>query len=155
MAESTEKVTESVSPEESVNALRIKYLQADIIWKLVSLLVFVATGVYVFLVFKKVINLTLWGNSLVVLLLLVAIFICVYMLPHFLKMGSKHKAYSSKYKEAFLKPTLEEAFSKGEYSEFEKISTRDWLRVSLSLRKTRRSWPTFSGRAFPASISHR
>ena len=88
MAESTEKVTESVSPEESVNALRIKYLQADIIWKLVSLLVFVATGVYVFLVFKKVINLTLWGNSLVVLLLLVAIFICVYMLPHFFMMVS-------------------------------------------------------------------
>ena len=98
MAETTEKTTASVSPEESVNALRIKYLQADLIWKAVSLLVFVATGVYVVLVFKKVINLTLWGNSLVVLLLLVAIFICVYMLPHFLKMGSKHKAYSSKYK---------------------------------------------------------
>ena len=131
MAETTEKTKESVSPEESVNALRIKYLQADLIWKVVSLLVFVATGVYVVLVFKKVINLTLWGNSLVVLLLLVAIFVCVYMLPHFLKMGSKHKAYSSKYKEAFLKPTLEEAFSKGEYNETEKISTRDLTRNSM------------------------
>jgi len=131
MAESTEKVKENITPEESVNALRIKYLQADLVWKLVSLLVFVATGVYVFLVVKKVINLALWGNSLIVLLLLTAIFVCVYMLPLFLKTGSKHKAYSSKYKEVFLKPTLEEAFSKGEYSEFEKISTRDLTRNSM------------------------
>ena len=57
MAETTEKVAKNVSPEESVNALRIKYLKADLVWKIVSLLVFVATGAYVFLVFKKVINL--------------------------------------------------------------------------------------------------
>ncbi|MBO7420058.1 MAG: hypothetical protein J6U06_02925 [Spirochaetaceae bacterium] len=132
MADTTEKVTEKVvTPEESVNALRIKYLKADLVWKIVSLLVFIATGAYVVLVFKKVINLNLWGNSVVVLILLVAIFVCVYMLPHFLKMGSKHKAYSSKYKEAFLKPTLEEAFSKGEYNETEKISTRDLTRNSM------------------------
>ncbi|MBR5918166.1 MAG: hypothetical protein IKZ76_08855, partial [Lachnospiraceae bacterium] len=132
MAETTEKVTEKVvTPEESVNALRIKYLKADLVWKIVSLLVFIATGAYVVLVFKKIINLNLWGNSVVVLVLLIAIFVCVYMLPHFLKMCSKHKAYSSKYKEAFLKPTLEEAFSKGEYNETEKISTRDLTRNSM------------------------
>ena len=132
MAETTEKVTEKVvTPEESVNALRIKYLKADLVWKIVSLLVFIATGAYVVLVFKKIINLNLWGNSVIVLILLIAIFVCVYMLPHFLKMGSKHKAYSSKYKEAFLKPTLEEAFSKGEYNETEKISTRDLTRNSM------------------------
>ena len=56
MAETTEKVTEKVvTPEESVNALRIKYLKADLVWKIVSLLVLIATGAYVVLVFKKII----------------------------------------------------------------------------------------------------
>ena len=136
MADNTEKIQENVSLEDSVNALRLKYLRADIVWKAVSVLVFVLTGTYIFLVFKKVINLTLLGNTLIVLALLVIIFICIYMLPHFLKMNSKHKEYSAKYKEAFLKPTLEEAFSKGEYTDYEKISTRDLTRNSM-LRKAK------------------
>ena len=136
MADNTEKIQENVSLEDSVNALRLRYLRADLVWKAVSVLVFVLTGTYIFLIFKKVINLTLLGNSLVVLALLVVIFICIYMLPHFLKMNSKHKEYSAKYKEAFLKPTLEEAFSKGEYTDYEKISTRDLTRNSM-LRKAK------------------
>jgi hypothetical protein len=46
-------------------------------------------------------------------------------------MNSKHKEYMTKYKEAFLKPTLEEAFAKGEYNDFEKISTRDLTRNTM------------------------
>ena len=126
-----EIVTENLSVEDKINQLRKNYLKADIIWKLVSVVVFVIAGVYVVLVFKRIINLNFLANSLIVLALLVAIFCCVYLLPHFLKMNSKHKEYMTKYKEAFLKPTLEEAFSKGEYSDFEKISTRDLTRNSM------------------------
>ena len=126
-----EIVTENLSVEDKINQLRKNYLKADIIWKLVSVVVFVIAGVYVVLVFKRIINLNFLANSLIVLALLVAIFCCVYLLPHFLKMNSKHKEYMTKYKEAFLKPTLEEAFSKGEYSDYEKISTRDLTRNSM------------------------
>ncbi len=131
MADNKEKEVLNLSDEERINALRKKYLKADITWKLVSTVVFVLAGVYVVLVFKKVINFDFLVNSLIVLFLLSAIFLCVYLLPHFLKMNSKQKEYSSKYKEAFLKPTLEEAFSKGEYSDYEKISTRDLTRNSM------------------------
>lgn len=131
MAENTENKNENVSLEENVNKLRINYLKADIVWKIVSIVVFVLTGTYIFLVFKKVINLNLYANSIIVLVLLAAIFVCIYLLPHFLKMNSKHREYSTKYKEAFLKPILEEAFSKGEYNDFEKISTRDLTRNSM------------------------
>ena len=126
-----EKKTANLSPEDEVNALRVKYLKADIIWKSVSVLVFVATALYIFLVFKKIIDLELYASSIIVLVLLVCIFICIYLLPHFLKMNSKHKAYSTRYKEVFLKPTLKEAFSDGDYTDYEKISTRDLTRNSM------------------------
>ncbi|MCR5847893.1 MAG: DUF3137 domain-containing protein [Lachnospiraceae bacterium] len=120
-----------ISVEEEVNSLRIKYLTADIIWKSVSIVVFVATVTYIVLVFKKVLDFELLVSSIIILVLLSAIFVCIYLLPHFLKMNSKHRAYSTKYKEAFLKPVLEEAFSKGEYTDYEKISTRDLTRNSM------------------------
>ena len=126
-----EKKVETLSPEDEVNALRVKYLKADIIWKIVSVLVFILTGTYIFLVFKKIIDLELYASSIIVLVLLVLIFICIYMLPHFLKMNSKHKAYSTRYKEVYLKPTLKEAFTDGDYTDYEKISTRDLTRNSM------------------------
>ena len=126
-----EKKVETLSPEDEVNALRVKYLKADIIWKIVSVLVFILTGIYIFLVFKKIIDLELYASSIIVLVLLVLIFICIYMLPHFLKTNSKHKAYSTRYKEVYLKPTLKEAFTDGDYTDYEKISTRDLTRNSM------------------------
>ena len=126
-----EKKAETLSPEDEVNALRVKYLKADIIWKIVSVLVFILTGTYIFLVFKKIIDLELYASSIIVLVLLVLIFICIYMLPHFLKTNSKHKAYSTRYKEVYLKPTLKEAFTDGDYTDYEKISTRDLTRNSM------------------------
>ena len=126
-----EKKVETLSPEDEVNALRVKYLKADIIWKIVSVLVFILTGTYIFLVFKKIIDLELYASSIIVLVLLVLIFICIYMLPHFLKTNSKHKAYSTRYKEVYLKPTLKEAFTDGDYTDYEKISTRDLTRNSM------------------------
>ena len=123
--ENTLDSSKNTSLEDEVNALRKAYLTADLIWKAVSILLFIITGIFIFLVFKKVFDFTLIVSSIIVLILLCAIFVCIYLLPHFLKMNSKHRAYSTKYKEAFLKPTLEEAFSKGEYSDFEKISTND------------------------------
>ena len=129
--ENTLDSSKNTSLEDEVNALRKAYLTADLIRKAVSILLFIITGIFIFLVFKKVFDFTLIVSSIIVLILLCAIFVCIYLLPHFLKMNSKHRAYSTKYKEAFLKPTLEEAFSKGEYSDFEKISTRDLTRNSM------------------------
>lgn len=125
------KSSENLSVEDEINRLRVRYLKADFVWKLVSILVFVITAAYIVLVFKKVIDLSLYVSSIIVLILLIAIFICIYLLPHFLKMNSKYKDYSTKYKEVFLKPALEEAFSKGEYNDYEKISTKDLTRNSM------------------------
>jgi len=126
-----ENITQAAVSEEEVNALRVRYLKADVIWKIASVLVFALTAGYIVLAFKKVIDLEFYASSVAVLILLGAIFICIYLLPHFLKMNSKHREYSTKYKEAFLKPTLEEAFSKGEYTDYEKISTKDLTQNSM------------------------
>ena len=77
MADNKENVTENLSVEDKINELRIKYLKADIVWKLVSVIVFIITGAYVVLVFKRIINFNFLTNSLIVLALLIAIFLCV------------------------------------------------------------------------------
>ena len=117
--------------DEEVNALRKSYMKVDIIWKIASVFVLLLTVAYIFLVFKKIIGTNLLFTSIIVLVLLCLIFLCIYLLPSFLRMNSKHKAYSTKYKEVYLKPALEEAFSKGEYTDYEKISTRDLTRNTL------------------------
>ncbi len=132
MADIKEKnPSENVSASEDINALRKTYLKADVTWKIVSIIVFVITAVFIFLVFKRILNFELYVTSIIVLVLLAAIFTCVYMLPHFLKMNSKYKAYTTRYKELFLKPILEDAFNDGEYKDFDKISTKDITRNSM------------------------
>ena len=123
--------TVTVSQDEEINILRKKYMHADMIWKAASVLVLILTAAFIFLVFRKIIDLPFYTTLIAVLILLVLIFLCVYMLPHFLRMNSKMKAYSSKYKAVYLKPTLEEAFPKGEYNDYEKISTRDLTKNSM------------------------
>ena len=127
----TDNSTKELTPEEEINQLRISYLKSDITWKIASVITLLVTALYIVLVFKRIIVLTILPTALIVLALLVIIFLCVYLLPHMLKMGSKHKKYSSRYKELFLKPTLEEAFTKGDYTDYEKISTRDLTRNSM------------------------
>lgn len=121
----------TVYTEEQIDALRKKYLKADFIWKCASVLVLAITVVYIVLTLMKKFEVELYISAIITLILLIAIFICVYMLPHFLKMSSKMKEYSTHYKDTFLKPMLENAFKYGDYSDFEKISTRELTRISM------------------------
>lgn len=136
MSETEEKVVNSVesgqlSIEEEVNRLRKAYRKADIIWKTASICMLVITVLYIICVFKKVFDVEGYLNAILAIVMLLGIFVCVYLLPYFLGMNSKMKAYSTKYKEVFIKPILEEAFSKSEYNDYDKISTRDLTKISM------------------------
>lgn len=126
-----ETEVKEVYTEEQIEALRKQYLKSDVIWKIASIIVLLLTLVYIVLIFKKILDVELIVNAIIALVLLVAIFVCVYLLPHFLKMNSKMKEYSTHYKDTFLKPVLEGAFKQGDYSDYEKISTKDLTRISM------------------------
>lgn len=137
MSDTNEKINDtsesvkSVSVEDEVNALRKQYRKADLIWKIVIGIMLLITGAYIFVLFKKWEDIELYILAIVAIVILVGIFVCLYLLPYLLKMNSKLKAYSARYKEVFIRPTLEEAFSKGEYNDAQKISTRDLTKISL------------------------
>ncbi len=131
MSNENKEEVKVIYTEEQIDSLRKKYLKSDIVWKVASIIVLLLVLAYIVLVFKKIIDLSLYVNAIIALVLLLAIFICVYMLPHFLKMNSKMKEYSTHYKDTFLKPVLENAFKQGDYSDYEKISTKDLTRISM------------------------
>lgn len=131
MSKDKKDETNVIYTEEQIESLRKKYLKSDVIWKIASIIVLLLTLAYIVLVFKKILDVELYVNAIIAVVLLIAIFICVYMLPHFLKMNSKMKDYSTHYKETFLKPVLENAFKQGDYSDYEKISTKDLTRISM------------------------
>lgn len=117
--------------EEQLNALRKRYLAADNIWKVASLVVLLLACSYVLLIFNRVINATIYVDAIVALVFLSSLFFCIYLLPHLLKTSSKQKDYFTKYKEEYLKNTLEQEFKEGEYSDYEKVSSRDLTKITM------------------------
>lgn len=131
-----ENVDNKVFTDEEIDALRKKYRNADIIWKTASVFVVLLSAAFVVALFKKWLSFELMIDAIIALVILLLIFFCVYLLPHFLKMSSKLKEYSTAYKAAFLRPTLEDAFSDGSYKDYDKVSTKDLTKISM-LKKAR------------------
>lgn len=117
--------------EDQLNALRKKYLLTDNVWKISSVGVLLVALIYIFLEFSRVIDVDFYVNAIVAVIILAALFFCIYLLPHLLKSNSKQKEYFTKYKETYLKPTLEDAFSNGEYTDYEKVSSRDLTKITI------------------------
>lgn len=128
---------EELTKEEKLNEMRKQVRTTDLIWKSVSavsvLLVFVYIGILIYN--KAFFEFAVW-KVIVSIVLLILIFGSLYLLPVFLKMGSKKKEYSHAYKNVYLKPALEQAFGEGSYNEEEKISVKELTEVSL-LKKAR------------------
>ncbi len=122
---------DSLSTEEQLNDLRKKYVAADNVWKIASVVVLFLALVYVVLIFMKLLDISFYVDAIVAVVLLALMFFCIYLLPHFLKTSSKQKEYFAKYKEAYLKTTLENAFKDGEYSDYEKVSARDLTKITV------------------------
>lgn len=120
-----------LSREDKLNKMRLECRKIESIWIIMCAVSLIGTFVYLFFVYKyKILD----GSALryvFMVLLLLAVFFCIYMLPVLLKKNKKFKAYSLAYKKAYVKPILEETFGSGSYSPEEKISIKEITEFSM------------------------
>lgn len=125
-----------LTPEQKLNEKRKVCMKADLIYKIVSILVIAlslayAVGLFMgFLYEQTAVRVTLG------IVLLLGILFALFILPKILKISSKYNDYSMDYKNAYLKPVFEQEFPKAEYKETDKISTKEISECSL-LKKAR------------------
>lgn len=121
------------SVDEVINELRLRSMKLDIIWKIASAIAVILPFVYVvlFIAQKLPAAIELIDHFIIALVLLVIIFVCVYMLPMFLQINKNYKEYSNKYKSAYIKPILEEAFKGGDYDATDKVSLKELTEMSM------------------------
>ena len=117
--------------EQKLNKMRKEFRVVENIWLFSCSISLLGTFVYLFFVYKMPIlaNTPLRYIFMVLLLLLIAF--CIYLLPVLLKKNKKYKTYSMAYKNAYVKPLLEETFGEGSYSQQEKISIKDITEFSM------------------------
>lgn len=133
MSETNETSNLEVSPEEMLENARKQARNADLIWRVATVLSLAITFSYLIFLY--------WGHLLsssnimiriaIGVGLLILIFVCVYILPVFLKTQAKYRRYSVLYKNTYLKPYLEESFKGGEYEDYSKVSIKELTEFSL------------------------
>ena len=130
------KEEKTLTREERLNQMRKNFRKIESIWLIACGASLLGTFVYLFFVYKRKI---LAGSPLrfvFIVLLLLLVFFCIYLLPVLLKKNKNYRDYSLAYKNAYVKPLLEETFGEGTYSETEKVSLKDITEFSM-LRKAK------------------
>lgn len=126
--QSTEK---ELSREDRLNKMRKEFRNIENFWFLMCTISLIGTFVYLFVIYK---TRFLAGSPLryiFIVILLLVVFFCIYLLPVLLKKNRKYKAYSKAYKDAYVKPLLEETFGEGSYTGEEKISIKEITEFSM------------------------
>lgn len=117
--------------EQKLNEKRKAYRNGDLLYKSISIAVIVLSMAYAVGLFMGF--LADWDvvRYILGIVLLVAMFFSIFILPRILKLSKKYKEYSLEYKTMFLKPVIESELPKAEYKESDKISTKEVSECSL------------------------
>ncbi len=136
---STQNVTEEpveLTQVQKLNQMRKAYRNADIIWKVITVLVVILAFVFIYLSYMKIMFAEGALRIVLSVLFLLAIPFCLYILPLILKMSSKYKAYTTEYKTNFLQEKIHKEFPKADYKAKDRISIKEISECSM-IKKAR------------------
>ncbi len=121
---------------EKLNELRKKYRNADLLWKLITVVVIILAIVFIYMAYMKIVFDEGLLRVIVACVFLLAIPFCLYILPLILKMSTKFKAYNTEYKNVFLQEKIYAELPKADYKAKDRISIKEISECSM-IRKAR------------------
>lgn len=129
-------VEKPLTQVEKLNKMRKAYRNADLIWKIVTIVVIVAALFFIYAVYAKLLFTESVLRIIVAVVFLLGIPFCLYILPMILKMSSKLKTYTTEYKTEFLQEKIHKEFPKADYKAKDKISIKEISECSM-IKKAR------------------
>lgn len=136
LEEGTATAAVELTQVEKLNELRKKYRNADLLWKLITVVVIILAIAFIYMAYMKIVFDDGLLRVIVACVFLLAIPFCLYILPLLFKMSSKFKAYDAEYKNVFLQEKINAELPRADYKAKDRISIKEISECSM-IRKAR------------------